>query len=577
MLSLSRSLERADVAMGEITNVKVLANQIAIDLIRPTLNGSVTLENALSIQERSLIKLASDDESGRQWLPAKAHIHKQFEIVVDTWKTHVKPAADDALKTGDANKYVDALSVFLPEANRLAKYIDLDDKKKRSLLRFLQGCIAVIGSVGTALAIYLLYAWFIQPMLRLRDGLQQLSTGNFHTRLPVNTRDEFGLLANGFNLMADTLERLYTELDYGVRSKTAELEKKNREIACLYSITAFLNLQNDSEAICRGFLNRVIDEFGACGGLVRVIASQDECAHALITVGAVNSDKKLSLWIDSEASFVDTNSTDRMMFRMNTRDSYVGTYAIFFSSKRLFSDNEIKLLNTLGQHLGNALDNRRLEARARKLAVTHERSLLAQGLHDSIAQGLNFLKFQLQLLEEALIRKEQADVDAFVKLLRIGVDESYQDVRELLVNFRTKLDHVEWSDAVEDIVGRFGRQTSISVSINTQYKAGPPLAPEQQIQVLFILQEALSNVRKHAKASHVNIVIRNEYNFEMEVIDNGKGYITQDVSTSDEEHVGLQIMRERATRLHAVLQIESMLDRGTTVRLILPHSERSIV
>lgn len=576
MLSLSRGLEHADIATKEINSLRVSANQIAIELIKPDPGQHMLLTRAVEVQDHTLSQLLHSNSNKRLWLPVVLHVKHQLDVVNQIWMQRVKPAVDEAEKTGNTAQYLNVLSVFLSETDRLTGMIEFNSKKKRNLLRFLQGSIAAIGSVGTGLAIYLLYVWFIQPMLRLRDGLQQLSTGNFSTRLAVNTRDEFGVLANGFNLMAEKLERLYAELDHGVRTKTAELEKKNKEIAFLYSITAFLNLSNDSEAICRGFLVFVMKAFDASGGIVRMIAAPDESAHIVLTEGTARVEKT-SVFDESLASnYVADDAVDSMTFRIMERDEILGVYTIFFIDKRQLSESEIKLLNTLGQHLGVALDNRRLEAKSRRLAVTHERSLLAQGLHDSIAQGLNFLNMQLQLLEEALEKNDYSDVQKIVPLLRMGVDESYQDVRELLVNFRTKLDHIELPDAIEDVVKRFRRQTDTAVSIDMHYKEGPPLSAEQQLQVLFILQEALSNVRKHAKANHVHVLLRNQNDFEMEVIDNGVGYVESAIAKQEENHIGLQIMRERASRLHAVLTLISTDGLGTTVKLVLPHDQRSI-
>lgn len=576
-ISLSRSLEKADIATKEISSLRVMANQIAIELIRPTPGQHLALHQAMSVQDQALAMLAEGGQAKPSMLPSAAHIFGQLAVVAQVWNQRVKPAVDEAENTGNASAYLDALRAFLTETDRLVGMIEFDDDKKRTLLRFLQVSIAVIGSVGTGLVIYLLYVWIIQPMLRLRDGLQRLSAGHFSTRLPVKTRDEFGVLAHGFNLMADKLEHLYLELENGVRTKTAELEKQNREIAFLYAITAFLNLSNDCESICRGFLCRVIREFDASGGSVRVMTSQNEQAHLVITEGVAPAAKEFVLHASADFAVSDGDAANTATFRIVVYDETMGIFTVYFPSVRQLSASEIQLLSTLGQHLGIALDNRRLEAKARKLAVTHERSLMAQGLHDSIAQGLNFLKMQLQLLEDALSRNDADDVRQILPLLRTGVDESYQDVRELLVNFRTKLDQVEFPDAIEDSIGRFRRQTGIAVSLDMQYKAGHPLSPEQQLQVLFILQEALSNVRKHAQADHVHVRLCNHHDFEMEVIDNGTGYCAAGISSQEENHIGLHIMRERAKRLHALLQLSSQPGTGTIVRLTLPHAERSIV
>src|SRR3546814_11492062 len=100
---------------------------------------------------------------------------------------------------------------------------------------------------------------------------------------------------------------------------------------------------------------------------------------------------------------------------------------------------------------------------------------MAQGLHDSIAQGLNFLKLQLQLLDDAVARGDQDDVREIVPLLRTGVEDSSQDVRELLVTFRTKLDQGELPDAIKEPLLRSRHKTGIAVRLDmTSPHAAPP-------------------------------------------------------------------------------------------------------
>jgi two-component system nitrate/nitrite sensor histidine kinase NarX len=101
-----------------------------------------------------------------------------------------------------------------------------------------------------------------------------------------------------------------------------------------------------------------------------------------------------------------------------------------------------------------------------------------------------------------------------------------------------------------------------------------PLPSDQQLQVLFILQEALSNVRKHASALNVRVVIRNAEDFHLTVQDDGEGYDPADIASRGEAHVGFHIMRERAARLGAQLRLESHPGGGAQVHLMLPASRR---
>ena len=90
-----------------------------------------------------------------------------------------------------------------------------------------------------------------------------------------------------------------------------------------------------------------------------------------------------------------------------------------------------------------------------------------------------------------------------------------------------------------------------------------------QVQVLHVVQEALSNARKHAQASEVFLEVSKGDAWSLQVRDNGRGFVP-DQEPGDRSHVGMQIMRERASRVGATVQIESAPGQGTTVRLTLP-------
>ena len=166
------------------------------------------------------------------------------------------------------------------------------------------------------------------------------------------------------------------------------------------------------------------------------------------------------------------------------------------------------------------------------------------------------------------------EVREIVPLLRGGLEESYEDVRELLVNFRTKFGTGNLRDAVEETVTRFERQSGTPLTLDYEDAGGLPLPPDQQLQVLFILQEALSNIRKHASATRVRIEIKNARDFLLAVEDDGEGYDPADIASRGEAHVGFHIMRERAARLGAQLRLDGQPGGGARVNLLLPASKR---
>ena len=154
-----------------------------------------------------------------------------------------------------------------------------------------------------------------------------------------------------------------------------------------------------------------------------------------------------------------------------------------------------------------------------------------------------------------------------------GVRESYGDVRELLVHFRTRTNSEDIEPALLTTLRKFEHQTGLKAKMQVQGH-GMPLSPDLQVQVLHIVQEALSNIRKHAKATRVWMDIQQQPQWRFEVRDDGVGFVDL-LETGDETHVGLRIMTERAERIGAELEVLSTPGRGTSVVLTLPLPARA--
>jgi two-component system nitrate/nitrite sensor histidine kinase NarX len=104
---------------------------------------------------------------------------------------------------------------------------------------------------------------------------------------------------------------------------------------------------------------------------------------------------------------------------------------------------------------------------------------------------------------------------------------------------------------------------------------GAPLDPEAETQVLYIVQEALSNVRKHASAKAVSVSVRRGRDgLSVIVRDDGVGFVEDDESIDKEAHIGLHIMRERALRIGGQFAVRSSPGRGTQMRLHLPRTTK---
>jgi two-component system nitrate/nitrite sensor histidine kinase NarX len=204
----------------------------------------------------------------------------------------------------------------------------------------------------------------------------------------------------------------------------------------------------------------------------------------------------------------------------------------------------------------------------RRLALHEERGILARELHDSLAQSLTYLKIQAARLALALDQGDQSQSRAVLGELREGIGSAYRQLRELLTTFRLKMDDRGLNSALESTVEEFRGRGSTAIELDNRLPA-VLLAPNEEIHVLQIVREALSNVVRHADACHawVRLALR-EGAVEVEVADDGRG-IRQ--ARDQLRHYGHTIMGERAQTLGGRLDVETPSAGGTRVRLSFRH------
>jgi two-component system nitrate/nitrite sensor histidine kinase NarX len=232
------------------------------------------------------------------------------------------------------------------------------------------------------------------------------------------------------------------------------------------------------------------------------------------------------------------------------------------------------LLTSIGHHLGMAIEKSRLDEEANLLSIMEERTRLANELHDSLAQSLASLKFQVRVLDELLHSGSEADLWQEMELIENSLDEAYTELRELIAHFRAPVDKRGLLPAVEQAVERFRRNSGISAYLQIEWD-GVDLPAEVEIQVLRIIQEALANIRKHSEANAVRVMLRagGGNNYRILIEDDGIGIQGMVLDDRPGEHLGLKIMRERATRIGGDLKIESDAGEGTRIILSFPQQD----
>jgi two-component system, NarL family, nitrate/nitrite sensor histidine kinase NarX len=545
--------------------------------------------------EESLTLLREGEPSRPLFVPWDEQIRARFNDVESLWQSQrplylaePAPIAQDLMTAGSA---------FVDASDRLVLVIEAHLSRLTALLNLFQLLMMVLAIGGAVIMLFTGYMYVINPLAQLREGLRKLESGDFKTRIEVDTADEFGQVAAGFNHMAGTLQSLYDGLEAKVEAKTQRIEAQRARLEALYKVSAFLAQADSIDELARGFAQRVRAVMKADAAAVRW--SDDANQRYLMLASdcfpqeLVEEERSLlagacacgNLRLDARTRVIPILSHDEAPVRHCAKVGYesvvavpirlqqrlLGEFNLFFRTTVMLSTDEIELLDALASHLASSLEGLRADALDREAAVAEERALLARNLHDSIAQSLAFLKIQVQLLRVAVQKGQAPQVQAALDELDIGLRESIGDVRELLVHFRTRTNTDDIEQALQETMQKFQGQTGLSAQLQVQGQ-GLPLPSDVQVQVLHVLQEALSNIRKHAGATQVGLEVHKGERWRFVVRDDGAGFDT--AKHPGQSHVGLNIMRERAGRINAEVGIVSRTGQGTTVTLILPpHPE----
>jgi two-component system nitrate/nitrite sensor histidine kinase NarX len=248
----------------------------------------------------------------------------------------------------------------------------------------------------------------------------------------------------------------------------------------------------------------------------------------------------------------------------------LGIYNLFFEDEAQTGPDIAAVLRSVGELLGLALHNARLEREHLRAALLQERQMLANDVHDAVAQSLYFMKMRLPLLQDALLQHDEPRALGYHADLRQAVSDAHASLREILTHYRTRMDPKGLLHALQALQAGHRERTGIELVLDPR-AARLKLSVDQELQVFHVVQEALANVAKHSHARRAWVRIEaGKKQLEIVIEDDGEGLPADAVPQLEAAHFGLEIMRERALRLGGTLSIQQRDGGGTQVRLCLP-------
>jgi signal transduction histidine kinase len=261
-------------------------------------------------------------------------------------------------------------------------------------------------------------------------------------------------------------------------------------------------------------------------------------------------------------------------------ESWTGLLMVASRARRSFSRGTTGKYLALSAQAATALENLRLVEEGRQIGVLAERQRLAQEIHDTLAQGFTSIVMHLEAAEQALPASQETAL-SHIDWARGTARQSLAEARRVVWALRPEiLEGASLPEAIGHLVGRWSEESAVSASAEVTGTARP-LPTHTEATLLRATQEALANVRKHARARNVAVTL--SYMADMvalDVRDDGAGFNSAQAPRDNGNAAGgfgLAAMRERVEQQGGKLIIESALGEGATLVVELPISQEASV
>jgi PAS domain S-box-containing protein len=462
--------------------------------------------------------------------------------------------------------------------------------------------LIIIASTAIALlSILALGLWvsnaLSKPLRQLTDAASEIGKGQLKTRIDIQSRDEVGVLADAFNRMAKDLSKTTvskTYVDNIIESMLDTLIVVNPDTTIRTINQATLDLLGyaEHELIGNPVSDIIVDEEPVISSINTLtdVGSLDKVEKSYLTkLGekmpvtisrAVIHDKHSNiegiLWVARDirerkhAEQVIQKAYDEMERRVDER------------TEELVSANQL-LTKAIIKHERTEVALRQSENRLRRLSShiisvqEKERRRISMELHDDLGQSLSLLKVQLSSIQNrsgstaTVISEDLQETRQYLDLVIENVRRLSRDLSPAL------LEDLGLTAAIESLLEDFAKHYNFEISreIITLDNFFPL---EKQIILYRIFQEIMTNIAKHAGASHVQIEIRFNTNLiTVSVADDGGGFDLGQLSAmhAAEKGMGLAAMQERVLMLGSSLDIKTQPGEGTRINFEIPWSEKS--
>ena len=588
LLNIFASVIVADRAQGDAAAINIAGSlRLHATRLAYLLQKDEQAVSRLQLQQQAAIisgKLHSNDLTRVLQYHTNDDVHHLYSQIVSTWHNGIEPAFYDETLTRERLRtfYDGQLDALVQNADKVVLRLQIDSEAKIRSLLAIQGASMFLTIIVIFVAMYKLNTSIVTPLRKLLAAADRIRSGDFAVTLEHEMDDELGQLAATFNQMSQELNRMYGDLEKKVNDKTAELMRSNQSLQLMYNAARKLSVLPYSHKT----LGEITLELMRTTGVKHVSVCLDEYSKEDGMTPLFFSDSEADERCEkNDCDECYLHSVRQANFGIDIRDPAFPIrinrkrYGILFVEPlpgHMLAPWQIDLFNAISDTIATALSLEKKAENESRLMLAEERAAIARDLHDSLAQSLSYLKFQLgrwKMLQDK--NAPRAQVDEVVDDIRDGLNGAYKQLRELLTTFRLKISDPGLEPALRGTVAEFSQRGDLEIQLDYGLR-DTKLTPNEEIHLLQIVREALSNIVKHAQASNVmvSLSIDDEQMIQLQIEDDGVGLPK---NTQKQHHYGLSIMKERASYLNAELQLSDSPMGGARVYLEYKHENSSIV
>lgn len=521
-------------------------------------------------------------------------IDKVLTKIRHDWEHTLLPS----LKQSDSTAFYQHSLVFLDDVNHLVDAIGKRNEYRQEHQQHVQIISLLLITFVMLVGMWELHRNALTPLKNLTATARHFRQGKSLDmqagKMDIKGYQELNELSDAFFAMLTLIKNHQAELEAEVKRKTHHLTQSNKALYSLYhfaekiATTHHLNteelheliqnfarlLPNTELSLCihgQNFENNVIMSLSERKH--HDFCTPDDCEYC-------------DLKTDTHTRIIPIKSTDTNWGELLVREPVSPVAKNRIALLNISDDNglsEHDLLGILAQLIALTFMSNQRQKQAEELLLSEERNTFARELHDSIAQTLSHLKIQSAMLktlgeqEKKLLADEPnlQNKETLLKLhqkqdkvrtdLNDGTSHAYAQLRDLLNTFRLKVDGGDFNDALKITVKEFEAKGGFNINFDNQVLT-LNLSASEQVDLLQITREALSNVHKHAHAKNVNITLYQDsisYEVILRISDDGIGIRQSDKEKP--EHYGLSTMGERALSLGGTISTEPTRPTGTEV------------